>query len=174
MIRALIDRLKEAAEYTRSVSEQIEVCVREMECGVTKQYRKELPGGALLQALNSAPVVMIEMTDPPLDDPEIIFAGHLFEELLGYAHGELLYKPLSVIIPDAKRVVHKTHIEAYQKHPEDKLMGRDRNVQGQKKNGDCINMVVMLKRFFDGGRQFVIATGMFQESDEARISRKVV
>ena len=63
----------------------------------------------------------------------IVLANEQADAMFGYERGELLGKPLELLIPHDKRAEHMDWVAAYLKHPVRRQLGR--LLRGQRKNG---------------------------------------
>lgn len=120
-----------------------------------------LPTEVLAEMLAYAPTILVELKDDD-DDPTILFAGRLIEEMLGFMQGELEWRPLSTVIPDSSREKHRLNIAAHRLNPQDRNMAvfLGKKLAARKKNGEPLPCLVYLKSFGCQGRRFSFATVM--------------
>lgn len=120
----------------------------------------------LVSALEVSPVVIIEIIKDAPDDPLILWAGRMLEELMGYFPGELRYKPLSVLVPDSKKDAHRLFTREFQKSPTNRIIGDGMDLFGQRKDGTLVPVRVHLMNFGCQGRLFTSATVMFLDPQD--------
>ena len=77
--------------------------------------------------------------------------------LFDFSHDELLGKPLSEIIPDKYKNVHKEHLKKYYKRTKKDSMAGGRCVQGRKKSGEEFPLTVKFNPFTIYERTYVLA-----------------
>lgn len=118
----------------------------------------------LVSALDVSPVLIVEIKKDPPDDPLILWAGRMLEEMMGYFPGELRYKPLSILVPNDKKDAHRLFTREFQRAPSNRVMGSGMDLYGQKKDGTQIPVRVHLMTFGCQGRLFTSATVMFLEN----------
>jgi PAS domain S-box-containing protein len=87
-----------------------------------------LEWGVLLEAMPDAVIV----SDP---DGRILFANGQFEQLMGYARGELIGRPIEVLVPAALAPVHAEHRRFYYEHPRTRTMGVASDIRARRKDG---------------------------------------
>lgn len=132
---------------------------------------RALPSEVLFQMLDSAPTLLVELRNDDQDDPIILKAGHLLEELLGYFKGELEWKPLTTVIGEARRDVHRQHIASFKMAPRDRNMGEGiKLLEARRKDGTLLPVSVYLKTFGCQGRLYTVATVMPQRATQSTTS----
>ena len=86
----------------------------------------------------------------------IILSNPSCEKLFGYRDGELIGKPIEILIP--KRFSnHSNHRENYKLNPHPRTMGIGMDLYGKKKDGDEIPVEISLSPFTNNDSKFVIA-----------------
>ena len=103
---------------------------------------------------------------------EISWASQPLEEMFGYLiPGELEGKKVEILVPDSLREVHKSHRSDYVTHPESRLMGRDKELHGQRKDGSVFPVEVVLIPGFAGpqsSRRLVVLGIVFDMTSRQR------
>jgi len=87
----------------------------------------------------------------------IIMSNPSCENLFGYQKGELLKKPIEILIPQRALHDHGKYREAYQTNPRPRSMGIGMDLYGIKKNGVEFPVEISLSPFSSDAGQFVIA-----------------
>lgn len=123
---------------------------------------KNIPYEQLLAALFEAvkPTVKALMID---EDGIIIAATPELEYLFGYVRGELVGKPIEVLVPESKRVVHKEHTAAFFKNPHRRPMT---GFEGVTKAGNRVPASIALDCLFLPDYRIKVATAILAESAE--------
>lgn len=80
-------------------------------------------------------------------------AGRMF----GYSPGEIVGKPIEVLIPGRFRTHHHELREGFYKEPSNRSMGHNRDLYGLKKDGSDLPLEVSLSHYRHAGELFVIA-----------------
>jgi PAS domain S-box-containing protein len=88
----------------------------------------------------------IQMTNPALD------------RMFGYEPGELLDKPVEILVPEASRAHHAGVREHYMQAPSVRGMGAGLDLHGLRKDGGVIPIEISLASFVEEGRTFAQAT----------------
>lgn len=88
---------------------------------------------------------------------EIVLANPEAEKLFGYEPGELLRKPVEVLLPARVHDRHVKYREGYYEHPVSRPMGHGRDLFAIKKNGEEFPVEVSLSYYEQKGQYFVIA-----------------
>ncbi len=79
------------------------------------------------------------------------------ERLFGYARGELLGKPVDLLVPAASRGAHGALVAGYMTDRAARSMGRTRDLAGVRKDGAELPIEVALNPIAIGGAQYVLA-----------------
>jgi two-component system NtrC family sensor kinase len=95
------------------------------------------PFQALLEAAPDA-VVIVDATG------RIVIVNSQLERLFGYARAELLGQPMELLLPDALRLVHQRHRDAYAAAPCSRLMGSGLDLSARRKDGSTFSVEVSL------------------------------
>ncbi|MGQ0740956.1 MAG: PAS domain S-box protein [Alphaproteobacteria bacterium] len=91
-------------------------------------------------AVESSPGAMI-MADA---EGKIILVNQETERMFGYAHGELVGKPVDILIPKEVRDAHVQHRKDYAKDPARRMMGAGRDLFGMRKDGSPVAIEIGL------------------------------
>ena len=76
--------------------------------------------------------------------------------LFGYDKGELLGKPIEVLLPDAARARHSAHRDSYNKKPVQRSMGQGMDLWGKRKDGSVLPVEVSLNHFSVDDKRYVM------------------
>lgn len=92
-------------------------------------------------SLASQALVMVDATDLT-----IVYTTHRLEHLFGYdiVVGELIGKPLSILIPPDVRERHDQYVKEFAANPVNRTMGKNLNLRGVKKDGTEFKVAVLL------------------------------
>lgn len=88
---------------------------------------------------------------------DIVLANPQAEKLFGYQPGELLNKPVEVLLPARVHDRHVKYREGYYQHPVNRPMGHGRDLFAIKKNGEEFPVEVSLSYYEQKEQYFVIA-----------------
>jgi PAS domain S-box-containing protein len=94
-----------------------------------------------------------------LDTGEIEYASRQAEELMGYyIHGELIHKPVEMLIPEAARAKHVADREAFARKPRTQIIGERNSIfQVQHADGHSIDVEIGLTASVIDNRRCVLA-----------------
>ncbi len=93
-----------------------------------------------------------------VDTRQIIVASNIAaDQMFGYSKGELLNKPLNILIPTRYRDNHPKHFKGFLDHSEKRQMGHGRELYGVKKNGEQFPVEAGLNPFEVEGETFVMS-----------------
>jgi PAS domain S-box-containing protein len=87
----------------------------------------------------------------------IIQANAALKQMFGYSPGELIGKPLDILIPDMDSEGHKTVVSRYFKQPSTFKMGSRGLIRAKRKDGKLFPVEISLSHFFDNGMMFSLA-----------------
>lgn len=93
-----------------------------------KLAAKEAESSALLE---STPAGIIEVDKTG----SITFANSMIEQLFGYSRDEVVGNKVEMLLPERIRKDHVKNRDGYLAHPEPKVMGAGRDLQGRRKDG---------------------------------------
>ena len=90
-------------------------------------------------------------------------------KIFGYQPDEVLGKNVALLMPEAERIHHSTHMSSYRNTGEKRIIGLEREVRGQRKNGETFPVELSIGEFTDNGeRRFV---GVIRDITERRALR---
>lgn len=87
----------------------------------------------------------------------IVLVNPAAEKMFGYNSGEIIGKPIEVLIPDKVKPHHHELREGFYKHPSNRVMGHGRDLHGKCKDGTNIPVEVSLSHYKKDNELFVIA-----------------
>lgn len=87
-------------------------------------------------------------------------------DLFGYADGELIGRPVELLIPSALHGAHTAHRERYMEQPVQRPMGKGMDLKGQRKDGSEFPVEISLTHFKVGDDHF--AMGLVSDISERR------
>ena len=93
-----------------------------------------------------------------VNEEQNIIASNVAADLMfGYEKGELVDKPLNILIPTTHKAAHPHHVKSFIKTTETRQMGHGRDLFGVKKNGDLIPVEAGLNPFEIDGKHYVMS-----------------
>ncbi len=93
-----------------------------------------------------------------VDETQKIVAANLAAtHMFGYEDGEILNRPLNILIPSRYRSNHPKHFDGFLQYSEKRQMGHGRDLFGVKKNGEQFPVEAGLNPFEMGGKKFVMS-----------------
>ena len=93
------------------------------------------------------------------------------ERMFGYAHGELVGKPIHWLVPQQIRAQHPAHVEQFHSAPRLRPMGSGLDLRGARKDGSEFPVEISLSPVEHAGRRFVVA-GIRDVTDRRAIERE--
>jgi PAS domain S-box-containing protein len=81
--------------------------------------------------IDAAPDAMLVVSS----DGAIVLVNRQAEQIFGYARGDLLGKPLEILVPERLRAAHGAHRDAYAKAPRVRAMGAGRSLRARRSDG---------------------------------------
>jgi PAS domain S-box-containing protein len=87
----------------------------------------------------------------------IVMANPATEKMFDYSKGELIGKPIEILIPDKFKPHHHQLREGFYHKPSNRVMGQGRDLNGRKKDGADMPVEVSLSHYQRDGELFVIA-----------------
>lgn len=91
------------------------------------------------------------------EEHNIIASNVAADIMFGYEQGELVNKPLNILIPMNHKASHPRHVTTFIKTTETRQMGHGRDLYGVKKNGDLIPVEAGLNPFVIDGKHYVMS-----------------
>ena len=101
----------------------------------------------------------------------ILRANPSVEKLFGYETGKMIHKKVEELIPDTFRKNHRTHRAKYAKNPRKRVMGKDLDLWGLKKNGTQFPLEISLSPTTINGKPVTIAFARDISEQTAAIER---
>lgn len=93
-----------------------------------------------------------------VDENQKIVASNLAAtHMFGYEEGELIDKPLNILIPSRYRSNHPQHFNGFLENSEKRQMGHGRDLYGVKKNGEQFPVEAGLNPFEMEGKKYVMS-----------------
>jgi len=80
------------------------------------------------------------------------------EKLFGYSRHELLGRNVEVLVPDQQVDTHQSVRDSFQQHPEARVMGAGRDMNGRRKDGSEFTLEIGLNPVGRSGNNAVLAT----------------
>ena len=87
----------------------------------------------------------------------IVLVNPAAEKLFGYEGGEIIGKPIEILIPDQFKPHHHQLRDGFYKKPSNRSMGQNRDLYGRKKDGTNTAVEVSLSHYSKDEEVFVIA-----------------
>jgi two-component system, cell cycle sensor histidine kinase and response regulator CckA len=88
----------------------------------------------------------------------IVLANQRLEQIVGYAAGELVGRPLDDLLPERSRPAHAHHSERFHADPQPRHMGRGRDLYARHKDGHEIPVEIGLAPLRHEGMDYVLAS----------------
>ncbi|HET6228468.1 MAG TPA: GAF domain-containing sensor histidine kinase [Longimicrobiaceae bacterium] len=89
------------------------------------------------------------------------------EYIFGYGRGEMLGKPLDLLLPERARAVHQRHVRAFGESPDvARKMGHRQEISGRRKDGEEFPAEASISKMDVGGQRFYIV--VLRDTTEAR------
>ncbi len=93
-----------------------------------------------------------------VDESQTIVASNIAATVMfGYEQGELVNKPLNILIPSTYRSAHPKHFKSFLNHSEKRQMGHGRDLYGIKKDGKEFPVEAGLNPFEINGNKYVMS-----------------
>ena len=87
------------------------------------------------------------------DEQRITLFNHSAELLFGYQTGEVLGRPLAMLLPEQSRAAHRAHLARFAESPTAaRRMGERRAIHGRRKDGTLFPAEASISRFDFGGQ----------------------
>ncbi|MEO6611655.1 MAG: PAS domain-containing sensor histidine kinase [Chitinophagaceae bacterium] len=87
----------------------------------------------------------------------IVMVNPAAERMFDYSENELIGQPVEILIPDKYKPDHHQLRDGFYKKPSNRVMGKGRDLNGRKKNGNDMPVEVSLSHYERDGQLFVIA-----------------
>jgi PAS domain S-box-containing protein len=104
--------------------------------------------------VQSAPVA-IAVAD---EGGRIVLVNNKLADMFGYGSGELIDKPIEVLMPERYREGHVAYREEYAGNPRQRAMGSGLDLAGRRRDGSEFPLEVGLSYYHSGERSWVMAT----------------
>lgn len=88
----------------------------------------------------------------------VMFVNAHVEQLFGYSCGELIGKPIEILMPERFRAGHTGLRDAFARNPQPRPMGSGRDLYGRRKNGDEFPLEIGINPFRSDTGTFVVAS----------------
>lgn len=141
---------------------------------LTQERRVE---NALRRSDVRAQAVMAAMLDPMISIDEagtIQGASDSVERVFGYAPLELVGQNIKVLMPEPHRSRHDGYLEHYRRTGETAIIGRTREFEVVRKDGEHIVCALSVSRALPGDGQAPVFTGTFRDVTELRRSTQAL
>jgi PAS domain S-box-containing protein len=109
-------------------------------CVVRDITERKLANANFRFAVESAPTAMVMVGE----DGKILLVNAHTEKLFGYRSEELLQQPVEILVPESSRRSHPGLRSEFFLHPEERPMGRGRDVYGRRKDGTQFSVEIGL------------------------------
>lgn len=137
---------------------------------VAVENRRTTSDETILLALDAAPVAFVAVQE----DGIIAASNRELEALLGYGRGDLVGKPLEVLVPVQSQQRHQKLRGRYRSMPTARRMGAGKEIRAVRKDGSEVQVEIGLTPFQTADGDLVLAS-MFElsadRSDESRLRR---
>jgi PAS domain S-box-containing protein len=101
----------------------------------------------------------------------ILLANAEVERMFGYAHGELVGKPIHILVPQALRANHPAHVQTFHGTPRLRPMGSGLDLSGERRDGTTFPVEISLSPIDHAGQRLVVA-GIRDVTDRRRLERE--
>lgn len=88
----------------------------------------------------------------------ITMVNPVITQIFGYEAQELLGQPVHILLPEALRAQHHSHINGYFGMPNTRFMGNGKTLWGQRKNGSKVPLEIGLTKFEMNAQVAIMAT----------------
>src|SRR5690242_18011687 len=87
----------------------------------------------------------------------IVLVNPAAEKMFGYNSGEIIGKPIEILIPERVKPHHEDLRKGFYHNPSNRTMGHGRDLYGKKKDGENLPVEVSLSHYNRDNELFVIA-----------------
>lgn len=87
----------------------------------------------------------------------IVLVNPAAERMFGYNSGEIIGKPIEILIPESVKPHHEALRKGFYHNPSNRVMGHGRDLYGKKKDGENLPVEVSLSHYNRENQLFVIA-----------------
>jgi PAS domain S-box-containing protein len=87
----------------------------------------------------------------------IVLVNPAAEKMFGYNSGEIVGKPIEILLPERVRPHHEDLRKGFYTHPSNREMGHGRDLYGKKKDGENLTVEVSLSYYHRDTEMYVIA-----------------
>ena len=101
----------------------------------------------------------------------ILLANAEVERMFGYAHGELVGKPIHELVPQELRAGHPAHVRSFHDSPRLRPMGSGLDLMGARRDGTTFPVEISLSPIDHGGQRLVVA-GIRDVTERRRLERE--
>ena len=105
----------------------------------------------LRSIIDASPVAVITIDEAGA----ILTFSREAERTFGYAEGEIVGKNVNMLMPEPDQAAHDGYLRRYLETGERRIIGKARQVEAQRKNGETFPAVLHVTEFADGSRVFV-------------------
>lgn len=91
------------------------------------------------------------------EDGSILVFNHAAERAFGYSAGEVIGRPVEMLLPESDRSEHARHVHGFAIGGATRLMGHRREVRGRRKNGEVFLSEAVISRQTVDGRMILTA-----------------
>lgn len=88
---------------------------------------------------------------------DIVLVNPAACRMFGYEEKELIEQKVEMLLPQKHRTGHEQLRDGFYQHPQDRVMGSGRDLNGQRKNGNAFPVEVSLSAYKQNNNQYVIA-----------------
>lgn len=88
---------------------------------------------------------------------EIVLVNPAAERMFGFSSGEIVGKPIEILIPEKNKSHHEDLRKGFYKNPSNREMGHGRDLYGKKKDGENLPVEVSLSYYHRENEMYVIA-----------------
>lgn len=94
---------------------------------------------------------------------EIVLSNHFIEKLFQYKAHEIIGKKIEILVPEKQREFHLQHRQKYIRQPTIRPMGKNLDLQAQKKNGEIFPVEISLSYFYEYDHTNIFTVAFIQD-----------